>query len=50
MDCPKCGAKMTRMQRVNKEVNGLEEARFECACGWTIEEDTGKGYWPDQKE
>ena len=48
MICPKCGGEMIGKQKVNDE--GLEPKRFECRCGWTVDEATGKGSWPDQKE
>jgi hypothetical protein len=49
MECPKCHGKMSRKQRVKKNGKGLEPARYECRCGWAINEATGKGYWPDEE-
>lgn len=48
MTCPKCCGQMIRKERINLRVGGLDPARFECKCGYTIDEATGRGYWPDQ--
>jgi hypothetical protein len=50
MTCPKCCGIMERKQAVNKDVIALEKPRFECRCGYVIDEATGVGHWPDARE
>ena len=48
MRCPKCNGEMKRKQRVRPDGKGLEDPRFECYCGWVIDEKTEKGHWKSQ--